>query len=218
MSLGDRIWTYIGDDHDDGDGPVERLRQYYTTKAGREFDTLDGGGDRPKTGGYFAADDVVAVALLSVSIPPDAILALLQTKRKALSDLLQETVDGAAGLPVKTNLWKADRRVVEPGSTADRLWHELEAIDGIGWVTAGKLLARKRPQLIPVFDRVVRACLMPTGSNTWWVSLYDALCEDPSIVTRLAHLKRAAELPRKVSLLRVLDVAVWMTSQPPPGR
>jgi hypothetical protein len=218
VTLVDRIWSYIGDDGE-GDGPVERLRRYYAEKPGRRFDTLSGGGDRDDTRDSFEADDIVAVALLSVDIPPKAILTILESKRKGLSKRLRGGVNGdPPGVPVNTNLWEADESMVEVGSPADLLWHDLNKIPGIGWVTAGKLLARKRPQLIPVFDRVIRACLMPTDSDTWWVSLREALRDDPEIVTRLGYLKSAAELPAKVSLLRVLDVAVWMTSQDPDGR
>jgi hypothetical protein len=221
MSLGDRIWSYIRDDDDNGNRPVDRLRRYYTTKPGRNFDTLCGGGARPETQDRFVADDVVAVALLSVDIPPAAIVTLLDEKRELLSGFLQAHVgeqSDTRALPLDQDLWDVDKSLIKPGSQADKLWHELDAIEGIGWVTTGKLMARKRPRLIPGFDRVIRACLMPKKSNTWWVSLHDAVDQDRGIVTRLEELKADAELPDEVSLLRVLDVAVWMTSQPPPSR
>lgn len=45
------------------------------------------------------------------------------------------------------------------GSPAHTGWHLLRDQPGIGWVTVGKLLARKRPRLLPVYDRVVRCVL-----------------------------------------------------------
>ena len=40
----------------------------------------------------------------------------------------------------------------------------------MGWVTAGKLLARKRPRLIPVYDRVVR-CALGRPAKPWrWLN------------------------------------------------
>ena len=92
---------------------------------------------------------------------------------------------------------------------AEVVWKRLcKGHDGIGWVTAGKVLARKRPHLIPVLDDVVMTNLhLPTTGA--WKMLHDALADE--------QRRRSIDnlLPDQLSLfvptLRILDVAVWMT-------
>jgi hypothetical protein len=78
----------------------------------------------------------------------------------------------------------------------------------VGWVIAGKILARKRPRLVPVWDNVVK-CANGRPSNAWlWLG--ELLAQDISLADRLEDLHHQAELPDLVSRLRVLDVAIWM--------
>ena len=102
----------------------------------------------------------------------------------------------------------ADRHVAD-GAAADQAWRLLDDQADVGWVTAGKLLARKRPRLIPVYDNVV-ACVLqwPTG---FWLALHAALQEQDRVLqVTLDDIHRDAGLPDAVSRLRVLDVAMWM--------
>jgi hypothetical protein len=97
---------------------------------------------------------------------------------------------------------------IAPGSAADQVWDLLVAQDGVGWVTAGKILARKRPHLLPVYDHVV-ACAVgqPEG---FWSALHQALIENnAALQARLARLRDSTGISG-VSTLRVLDVALWM--------
>jgi Family of unknown function (DUF6308) len=75
-------------------------------------------------------------------------------------------------------------------------------------VIAGKLLARKRPHLIPVHDRVVKSV---TGSDPhYWQSLCAALREkDGNLQKRLLQLQSVSALPACVTPLRVFDVIAW---------
>jgi hypothetical protein len=196
--LGRRIWRYLGED------APPLLQTYYSTYTGRAFETLGRGGDLKAVANRITPDDIVAVSMLGVNIPPQVSLELLNDANKEVNGFLKE-------IPVKKDLWQVEESDIDNKSNAAQLWKHLDGIVGVGWVTAGKLMARKRPQLIPVFDRVVRQAIKPRGSNTFWVSLHRELkAEDPGIVGRLRELKNEAALPRKVSLLRVLDVAVWM--------
>lgn len=79
---------------------------------------------------------------------PRAALEILDTQRAALNGLLK-------GIPADLDLDLAGPEVVGPDSAASHAWHQLFEIKGVGWVTAGKLLARKRPRLIPVYDQLV---------------------------------------------------------------
>ncbi|MFF4504117.1 DUF6308 family protein [Streptomyces sp. NPDC001401] len=95
------------------------------------------------------------------------------------------------------------------GSPAHTAWHLLRDQPGIGWVTAGKLLARKRPRLVPVYDQVVRCVL--GHPKSFWLDLHAALRSDKwALHHELTALRQAAELPETVSVLRICDVVLWM--------
>jgi hypothetical protein len=95
------------------------------------------------------------------------------------------------------------------GSPARQAWDLLNAPHGMGWVTAGKLLARKRPRLIPVYDQVVRCAYgRPDGVWNWLVGCFAA--DDGALSERLCAAREAAGVSAAVAPLRVLDVIIWM--------
>lgn len=195
------------------EGTSERLEKYFHSGkfTGGRFEAFAGGGDRPEAVNVIDADDIVAVSLLSVRIPGRAALQLLEERRDQISGFLSE-------IPPDVDLWDTEEDTFAEGSEADELWRLVEGLPGSGWVTAGKLLARKRPRLIPVYDRVVHASLQrPERDSTFWQDLRVALRDNPAIVDRLRALHGDASLGN-VSLLRTLDVAIWMKShgQPEP--
>ena len=177
--------------------------------TGGQFERFAGGGDRPEVAGRFTADDIVAVSLLSVRIPGRAVLALLDGQAGELNALLSP-------IPAGLDLWEAPEEAVAPDSPADRLFRRLDSLPGIGWVTAGKLLARKRPRLIPVYDRVVKAALNRNDGDEWWRPLRKLLHENTELVATLESLRHQVALDDRVSLLRILDVCIWMREQGSP--
>jgi hypothetical protein len=118
-----------------------------------------------------------------------------------------------AQIDTSLNLWDFPGDSVEPvvgkGGPAEELWKLLEGQVGIGWVTAGKLLARKRPSLIPVYDEIVR-CAFGRPKKFWLALREGLLREDGKLASELADLQSRAQVPQEVTLLRVLDVVVWM--------
>lgn len=190
---------------------VSKVRRYYSETrpqySGRKFEVLGGGGDRADVANEITAEDLVAVSLLSVNIPGDAAIAILETHRKVLSGHLKK-------IPTDIPLWEADDRTVDDHkSEAALAWDILVRTSGVGWVTANKLLARKRPHLLPVYDRIVKAALQP-HSRDFWIPLRNRLqADNGEVVARLSEIRDAVGLDGRYPLLRVLDVAVWMTSQ-----
>jgi hypothetical protein len=185
---------YLGVGLGEGELPVS---------TGGRFEFLDGGGDRADACNLFTASDILSLEMLSVQLPPTVALDLLEG---ALGD------DAAALLeqiPASVSLWDDGAAgLIEPGGPADTVWRLLESQGGVGWVTAGKLLARKRPSLIPVYDNVVRCAFgRPKG---FWKALREALRQDGgSFMTTVQDLMERAGLPEQVTPLRTLDVAVW---------
>lgn len=97
-----------------------------------------------------------------------------------------------------------------PEWAAWRLWPLLlREQHGIGYVTTSKLLARKRPRLIPVYDRVVRE--RTGGSDAFWSDLAEELRRDGrSLHDRLVRLRSESGVGDDISVLRVFDVIAWM--------
>lgn len=172
--------------------------------TGRAFERLGGGGDSPGTRHAFTSADLLAVQTLSVQVPAEVSIQILHGRvGRRLNRLLEEIpTDVARGEEEAENHIHAEA----PASLA---WATLTELPGVGWVTAGKLLARKRPHLIPVYDEVVRCAL---GSpESLWTALHKALrAHRADLGERLRRLRAEAAVPSEVSDLRVIDVVVWM--------
>ncbi|MFK4272570.1 DUF6308 family protein [Streptomyces milbemycinicus] len=171
--------------------------------TGSHFEHLGGGGDRAESAHTVTPEDLIAVQTLSVQVPVRVALDLLQgSLGEQVSTLLRD-------IPADLDLAHADPCHVQQGSPADQAWHLLYRQPHVGWVTAGKLLAHKRPRLLPVYDHVVRCALGRPAS--WWISLHAALqAHDQALHHRLLNLRGAAAVPTSVSALRICDVVVWM--------
>lgn len=166
--------------------------------TGRWFDEFAAIGDPNR----FEASDVLAVEALSVKVPPEAAAALLITDAERFNALLRQ-------IPRGHNLWEVRRVDVNVGSPADDLHRALVDIDDIGWVTAGKLLAAKRPKMLPILDNDVNDYLKPP-QHLFWVSLHDEL-SDTSSREVIADVCQVA--PPHISLLRRVDVALWRAAR-----
>lgn len=196
---------------DDDATAVRFLRRYYADGhpgfSGRHFERLGGGGDAPAVKDRFTSDDLVAVTMLSVQVPPHTAWAILEEKSAALADLLRQ-------IPTDVDLVDVDPEEIGPTWPAWQLWESLRAMEGIGWVTAGKLLARKRPRLVPVYDDVVRDVVRPTGS--FWQALHLAL-NTADLHQHLLDLRDESAIGEDISPLRVFDVVTWMVGKSTPA-
>jgi hypothetical protein len=193
----------------------ELLTRYFTARwqpngqpayTGAMFERLGGGGDRTEVADRFTAEDIVAVSMLSVDVPARASLMILGADAAVLSRLL-------AAIPADLDMVDADGSHIGSSSPADELWHHLVAYDDVGWVTAGKLIARKRPRLVPVYDSVVKTVLGYTGGS-FWLDLREQLrAQDRRLHDWLCQARGLAGLSEEISALRVFDVLAWMTGK-----
>jgi hypothetical protein len=145
----------------------------------------------------FDGDDLLAVTFLNVVVPPLAARHLVQDH--AVDKLL-------SAIPWGVDLWDANEADIEK---ATELWSELawgSNFPGIGEVTAGKLLARKRPRLVPIVDRVVRK-IVPARPGHYWETIAETLRSEETRI-RLEDLRPPGV---RVTTLRLLDVAIWMS-------
>jgi len=146
--------------------------------------------------GEIIADDLLAVALLDITWRPRVVRILLGSHRQQLSQML-------TAVPQATDLWDASDDALR---RIDVLWDALTAIDGIGTASATKLLARKRPRLCPISDSVVIKAVDVPG-RTW--DVLQCLLQDPAARAGIEALRPA--IAAEASLLRILDVALWVT-------
>ncbi len=199
--------TYFGVDRPHGTSPA------YT---GARFESLGGGGDRQDVADAYTCDDLVAVSMLSVRVPGWVALKVLEGDlgRELTVQLKQIPTDVVLGSPGAAGRLGNE----QPANIAWRLLRDegrgSGKVRGIGWVTVGKLLARKRPHLIPVYDGVVK-CAVGRPPD-FWIWLHDMLRSDEGLLARrLVDVGNAAKIPTGVSALRVLDVVLWMRHHKP---
>jgi hypothetical protein len=190
----------------------ENLRTYFNIGrsdspplyTGARFETLDGGGSREEVRDKITPWDLLAVECLGVRVPAPVALDLID------GQLGEQISDHLRKVPTNVALGEdGAKELLVDGSPAERAWHLLKDQEDVGWVIAGKVMARKRPQLIPVWDSVVQ-CGLGVRRHAWlWL---DELLrsEEVGLKARLDTLHRSAELPELVSRIRVLDVVIWM--------
>ena len=173
----------------DDEAALDLLARYYRPPAAAEgfytgavFDTWDSTGTRARDVDRFTADDLVAVTFLSVDVDPRAAHALLRERAAEFADLL------AAVGPDRDLV--EEERVLGEDWAAWRLERALRALPSTGRTTASKLLARKRPKLLPIWDKVVAKT---TGTRiAQWEPLRVALRAEGGVLHRRLLCLRAA--------------------------
>lgn len=199
---------------DDDGAAVEVLRRYFTEplvktgylRSGARWDTWDSTGTRGRDADTFTADDLVAVTMLSVDVSPDGAQILLRERVDEFGELLvavgpdRDLADEADGLT--------------PESPVCRLEAALWTVPSIGRTVASKLIARKRPRLFPIYDRVIGEVLDTKQAHLEPVRT--ALrADDGALQRRLVSLREQAGLDEAIPALRILTVLAWMQLKSP---
>lgn len=179
----------------DGGVGAQLLEAYFGDAppfTGAHFDSV--GTNSP---GRFAGDDLAALALLDVPPPRQLVVNVLVDRADEYNRML-------VAIPDDVDLWDAE---VDHLESAGTLRQQLKAIDDVGWVTAHKLIARKRPRLHPVYDRVVHRWFHAPDGIRYGLGV--VLGDDPDLREALN-----AALPTDAAdgrhLLRRIDIAIWL--------
>ncbi len=199
------------------DTAVTALREYFACYTGSYFEQL-ADAESPSE---FTARDIVAVTALSVRVPATVAIWLLSREGSARTRNLLEQIpcDSIASVPLEV--------VDDPSEPLSELWALLQssgaqwpastAKNKVGAVTAGKLIAAKRPALLPIYDKHVAAALTyPSGEGTYWVRWRAELHDTDLAALADAVRAKAAEGSGRdeeilqLSDLRTLDIAIWM--------
>ena len=205
----------------------ERMDRYYYQRdrnyAGPTFWTL---GSNPAD--EFVGDDLLAVTLLSVSVGPAGVRAVLEdhaTRKNLTSALDNVTTERSLAEATEQDLlamWELHTAVKQAISNP-------AATNANPWVTAAKLTARKRPALIPVRDNVVGKLLGNSAlknASVYW-QLMRALLRDADVMSAMAAARvRLASYGTDALIgetesepdLRLLDVALWISAVDGPSK
>ncbi|MBT0768752.1 hypothetical protein KIH74_07430 [Kineosporia sp. J2-2] len=170
--------------------------------TGASFETIGGPDPDPDR---FTALDLVAVGLLSVTVPPPAMIAILEPDAAVLANLLRR-------IPRTLSLVDADDDLVEgDNSPLVRLWQRLREYPDVGRTVTSKLMARKRPRLVPVYDSVIaREFGLRDSGGYWWGMREQLRADDRDLWRRITRLISGCGLEQQVTALRAVDVVVWM--------
>lgn len=141
--------------------------------------------------------DLLAVTLMDERYRPGAIRELLWGEAgKRCGELLEK-------IPTKTPIWQA-KDLTGPET---ELWRPLGALPQVGSTRAAKLMARKRPKLIPVYDSIVGEFVAPAA--TYW-DIYREFLADDDNRAAVDGLRPDGVDNEKLPTLRLVDTAVWM--------
>lgn len=194
----------------------QRLARYYCRETGYAGSTYAGLGRFEPFA--ITAEDLLAVTTLSVSIGNRPIRRFLEDTSvqrrvakhlRELPDESLENVDDNGQAAMSRFYEFVKETLATPGAKySDR------------WVTASKIVARKRPDLFPVRDNVVRKALkiLRYGDYTIDWPIYQRIMQNDEVKAQLD------ELPRRIAKhaeghfadfanetpLRLLDAALWM--------
>lgn len=178
----------------------EDLGSYFDNYVGRHFEEFIARSDPDR----FTSDDVAALSCLAVELKGGPLTTLLIER----SDELNELLSDEAMPRFDADLRQVDGSVIAHDSPLSHLYGELTRIRGIGYVRASKLLAAKRPSLVPIRDRVVETFVQ--AGEQWW-SPYRDLVMNEGLVDRVVELSDG--VPERVSVLRRVDVVLWMAGK-----
>ena len=186
--------------------PIVRTACDVTRKTARRFVAADIGrdGQRCRCSALWPAEDrqlaletFDLVSLRTRTAPRHslAVRQLMDTSAAKVSELL-------CAIRSDIDLWEASD---EDLAAVDPLWDALLHMPGVGTATASKLLARKRPRLCPVSDKVVIGAV---GVPGWTWEALRAFLQDPAARAEIEALRPPSATV--VSVLRILDVAIWI--------
>ena len=186
----------------------------------RYLEEMDGAGydpaDADEHADEFTAEDIAAVGRMGVRVahkarpwllgedgdPTAAVLLAQIPNARDLWEVTEAEYDGILGRDQDGNK-----------SPAWRLWDEVAArLDHTGhsgrWVTAFKLLHRKRPRLLPIYDQEAVSRVLNVTRDDVWEALWCTF-RHADVRENLEAIRAQVSGAGSLSLIRVLDIIVW---------
>lgn len=178
------------------------------TFTGSHFESFAGA---PNPVNEVTAADLLAVQTLAVTVSSRAALGILETYAQRISELLSD-IDPTLKLEEVRDEGDFEA-VLGKNSSAQALWDLLRRNNpeakrwNLGATTASKIMARKRPHLIPSDDSVVTR-VIGRGTASSWRMWRDELLADNYLIERADEIKEHVERT-DLSTLRALDIVLW---------
>lgn len=142
------------------------------------------------------AADLLAVTTMDERYGPLAVRKLLSgSEGRQVSRLLVQ-------ISADCDLWAAGNL-----SSASSLWYALTELPGVGPTRASKLMTRKRPRLIPVYDSVVGRHIAKT--TRYW-QVFQQFLSTPNNRRALDKMRPGGLSAQQLPTLRILDTVIWM--------
>lgn len=159
----------------------------------------------------FTAVDVLALASLGVNLPAQTAREIIEDESKDFRSHIAEVRELIKGNVGVDTLWRAPEDwFTNEKSALTRLYRRLDEVDQIGSVSASKLMATKFPRLIPIRDSRVEQLLELKSKDNWWLIARNLLCESNYQLVKMLKELRGEYLPDDITVLRKLDVILWM--------
>ena len=205
--------------------------------SGSRFETFPDGAAGLESPNDITAEVLLAVQCRGVRFTGDQALWILDVKRGEITRLLKQFPIGT----VPHHLWDEDQVDIETNrgegfegmSSATQLWQTLSRLPvshqgfdeagekrhGVGPTRTSKLMARKRPDLFPIFDSRVKKMLGARNSSHWYERYRDLMLTEQggvALYRRLGELTQnlksddGSGVPVNLTVLRACDVILWM--------
>lgn len=159
--------------------------------SGRTFLSLE-----PNEPHSIGAADLLAVTTMDEAYGPRAMRLLLESElRSAVEEHLKV-------IPDDLDLWDAPDL-----ASATELWRLLDGLPYVGATKASKLMARKRPRLIPVYDSIVGSTI--ATADRYWDVFAEFLRVDHNR-ERIDAMRPEGLTEDELPALRILDTLIWM--------
>jgi Family of unknown function (DUF6308) len=182
-----------------GEAATDDLTDYFTRYTGRWFEYFSAQSDQL----HLNANDLCACAALSVELDGETVDGLM-SKAGEFDALLARS-------PARdVTLWQVDPTSDSYGALSD-LYVLVREVKGMGVARTSKLIACKRPHLVPIRDSVVDSLL--NAGTEWWSPWRDVV-SSPELVSLVEDLSPPV-VPAGTSILRRLDVMLWMYGKNP---
>jgi hypothetical protein len=191
---------------DDLDAAAAAIVRHLDTTSGH-FDRLSQQSDPQR----ITADDIVACSMLDYSVPAPAAAWILSAEGQWL------TTEILADIPSDDDLWSCGApSILRAADLFQLLRAPTSQLEGdqetpaLGQATATRLLAAKRPRLVPIDDRQIRQTLRYKKDALWFRRWRDIMDDELIGLARTARHLAGSDRPAAVSLseLRVLDIVV----------